>query len=351
MPIINDQLEIFGAAYGLADVAARVRAAVDQTVMPNTLSIRADNGTFGDSWPMNRKTLTVVFRYGSDGGALVKAVREGETLTLGQADYDASRAAASTAPGVSGRLTILGASYGPADVTAALRRQIGGDQSLAFTADNATFGDSWPGVRKACVVVYYYQGDGPQTDIVIETAAGSAMPGHDLQILGAAYGLADVTAKVAAAVSRQADPETLDIGADNQTFGDGWPNVPKTLTVVFRYGSDGASAVKTAREGTRLSIGAADHAASRGKPSTETPVPGYLTVWGASYGPADVTGKVSSVIGSDQTVALTADNATFGDSWSGVPKACVLVSSYYPQPPRVTIVQENAPVALQRPAL
>jgi hypothetical protein len=172
-----------------------------------------------------------------------------------------------------------------------------------------------------------------------------------LEILGAAYGLADVAARVRAAVDQTVMPNTLSIRADNGTFGDSWPMNRKTLTVVFRYGSDGASAVKTAREGTRLSIGAADHAASRGKPSTETPVPGYLTVWGASYGPADVTGKVSSCIASDQTVAFTADNATFGDSWSGVPKACVLVSSYYPQPPRVTIVQENAPVALQRPAL
>jgi hypothetical protein len=351
MPIINDQLEILGAAYGLADVAARVRQAVDQSVMPNTLSIRADNGTFGDSWPWHPKTLTVVFRYGSDGAALVKAVREGETLTLGQADYDTSRAGASIRPGVAGRLTIYGASYGPADVTAALRRQIGGDQSLSYTADNAAFGDSWPGVRKTCVVVYSYQGDGPQTEIVIETGAGATMPGHDLQILGAAYGRADATAKVAAAVARQADPETLDIGADNETFGDGWPGVPKSLTVVFRYGSDGAPAVKTAREGTRLSIGADDHAASRRKPSTETCVPGYLTIWGASYGPADVTTKASSGVGSDQTLALTANNETFGDSWFGVPKACVLVSSYYPQAPSVTIVQEGGPLILQPPAL
>jgi len=347
MPVINDQLEILGAAYGLADVAQRVRTAVNQTAMPNTLSIGANNGTFGDSWPGVPKTLTVVARFGADGAPVVKAVREGETLTLGRAEYDASRAGASTAPGVSGRLTIFGASYGPADVTAALRSRVGSDQALNFTADNATFGDSWPGVPKTCVVVSSYQGSGPVTDIVLESTASSTMPGADLQILGAGYGRADVTAAVARAVNRQADPNMLDIGADNGTFGDSWPGVPKTLTIVFRFGSDGAPAVKTAREGTRLTIGAEDHARSRSGTSPECCCAGFLTLWGASYGPADVTKVLAPQLGSNQKLAFTANNPTFGDSWPGVPKSCVVVSSYYPRPPAVTIVQENAAVALQ----
>jgi len=351
MPIINDQLEILGAAYGLADVASQVRKAVNQSVSPNTLSIRADNATFGDSWPGFAKTLSVVCRYGSDGAAVVKAAREGETLTLGQAEYDASRAGASTAPGVAGRLTIWGATYGPADATGALRSRIGGGQALDFTADNATFGDSWPGVRKTCVTVSSYQGSGLVTDIVIETAASSIVPGDDLQVLGAAYGRADVTAAVAGAIDRRADPNGLDIGADNGTFGDSWPGVPKTLTVVFRFGSDGAPAVKTAREGGRLAIGPEDHAKSRAGTSPFCCCAGFLTIWGASYGPADITDAVGAGLASDQKLAFTADNATFGDSWPGVRKGCVLVSSYYPQPPMVAIVEEGGTIALAPPAL
>jgi hypothetical protein len=352
MTILNDQLEILGAAYGLADVAAKVRGAVNQGASPNTLSIRADNATFGDSWPGFPKTLTVVCRYGPDGGPVTKAVRENETLTLGQAEYDASRAGASDTPPKSGdKLTIWGASYGPADVTAALRTRVGGDQTLGFTADNATFGDSWPGVRKTCVIVSSYGGAGVDTDIVIESGANSTMPGDDLQILGAAYGKADVTAAVAAAVDRRADPNALDIAADNATFGDSWPGVPKTLTVVFRYGSDGAPVIKVAREGERLSVGAADHAASLGKISPETRSPGFLTLWGASYGPEDVTDKAAGYCGSDQALAFTADNMTFGDSWPGVRKTCVLVSSYYPQPPVVTIAEEDGGCKLVPPAL
>lgn len=352
MPVINDQLEILGAAYGLADVAAKVRAAVNQTVMPNTLSIRADNPTFGDSWPGVRKTLTVVCRYGSDGGPVVKAVREGETLTLGQAEYDASRAAASTRPpSAGGKLTVWGATYGPAEVTRALVSRVGTDQALSFTADNATFGDTWPGVRKTCVVVSSYPGSPPVTDIVTETTPISTVPGVDLQILGAAYGRADVTAAVSGAINRAADPNTLDIGADNATFGDRWPGVPKTLTVVFRFGSDGAPAVKVAREGTRLTIGADEFAASRKEVSPEIASAGFLTVWGASYGSADVTDKVSAYLGSDQTLAFTAANGTFGDPWPGVRKTCVVVASYYPRPPSVTIVEEGGAVALRPSAV
>ena len=352
MPVINDQLEILGAAYGLADVAAKVRKSVNQGAMPNTLSVRADNATFGDSWPGFPKTLTIVCRYGPDGAPVTKAVRENETLTLGQADYDASRAGASTAPpNKSDRLTVWGASYGPADVTAALRSRIASDQALHFTADNATFGDSWPGVRKTCVTVSSYQCCGLVTDIVIETAASSTMPGNDLQILGAAYGKADVTAAVSGAVDRRANPNTLAVTADNATFGDSWPGVPKTLTIVFRFGSDGAPGVRTAREGERVLLDAADEAASRKGQSPQIAVPGFLTLWGATYGPKDVTDAAGGYCGPDQILAFAADNVTFGDSWPGVRKACVLVSSYYPQPAAVTIVEEGGAVVLKPPAL
>ena len=342
MSTFNNQLQILGAAYGLQDVGRQVSKAVNAGANPNTLSIGANNGTFGDSWPGVPKTLTVVFRYGSDGAALTKTAREGETLTLGQADYDASRAGASDATGRHGVLTVWGASYGPADVTSVVRSKIGGDQNLHFTADNQTFGDSWPGVPKTCVVVSSYGGSPATTEITQETLTASTEPANDLQILGAAYGLGDVTAAVRGAVNRGARPQTLTIAANNGTFGDPWPGVPKTLTIVFRYGSDGAPAVKTAREGGTIEIGAADAAVSRANASAQTAVPGMLTLWGASYGPADVTDAVSARIGSDQVLRFNADNAMFGDSWPGVPKSCVLVSSYGAQAPAVQILQEGA---------
>jgi hypothetical protein len=349
MTVNSNQLQILGAAYGRSNVERVVSKAVNWQAIPNTLSIRADNPTFGDSWVGVPKTLTVVFRYGSDGAALTKVVREGEVLTLGQADYDASRAGASSATSKHGNLTVWGASYGPADVTNVVRSRIGGDQNLHFTADNQTFGDSWPGVPKTCVVVSSYGGSPATTEITQETQTASVEPANELQILGAAYGLADVGAKVRSLVNTSARPQTLDIGANNQTFGDPWPGVPKTLSVVFRYGSDGAPAVKTAREGGSISIGAADATASRAKASAQTAVPGMLTVWGASYGPEDVTGKVSGRIGSDQVLRVSADNASFGDSWVGVPKSFVLVSSFGAGPPAVQILQEGAAAIVAPP--
>lgn len=338
----NNQLQILGAAYGRAEVNQRVTRAVDWSANPNTLSINADNATFGDNWPGVPKTLTVVFRYGSDGGVVVKTVKEGETLTLGGPDYQASRDRASGATPQFGKLTIWGASYGPADVTDKVRARVAADQTLDFTADNDTLGDSWPGTRKACVVVSSFQGRPIETDIYEEGAYCATVPGEDLQILGAAYGRADVAARVKAAVDRPASPNTLSIGATNDVFGDSWPGTPKTLTVVYRFGSDGAPGVKVAREGETLTIGVAEHIASRRNASAATGVPGLLTIWGASYGPKDVTDEVSGYLGSDQALSFTAGNAAFGDTWPGVRKACVLVSSYQGQPPRVDIIEEGA---------
>lgn len=348
MGILDHQLDILGAAYGLRDVRTQVTKAVNGSVMPNTLSIAANNQTFGDSWPGVPKTLTVVFRFGSDGRVLVKTAREGETLSLGAGEYQASRDGASTAPPTGDdKLIVWGASYGPADVTAKVRSAVGADQTLQLAVGNAIFGDSWPGVPKSCVVVTSYRGTPLLTQILTEGSPGSAVPGENLQILGAAYGKRDVTAVVAGKIDRGANPDTLSVSADNATFGDSWPGVPKTLTVVFRYGSDGAAAVKTAREGQPLTIGEAECAASRRNASSVPPVPGLLTVFGASYGPAVATDQVTSGIGSDQRLAFTADNAKFGDSWPGVPKTFVLVSAYGGAPPRTAIVQEGSAVALQ----
>ena len=339
----NNQLQILGAAYGRAEVNEAVMRAVNWAASPNTLSITADNATFGDNWPGVPKTLTIVFRYGSDGGVAVKTVKEGETITLGDADYQASRDHASGVTPKFGKLTVWGASYGPADVTDKVRARVAADQTLDFTADNDTLGDSWPGTRKACIVVSSFQGRPIETDIYEEGAYCATVPGEDLQILGAAYGRADVAARVKAAIDRPATPNTLAISATNEVFGDSWPGYPKTLTIVYRFGSDGVPGVKVVREGETLAIGAAEHAASRRGASAATGVPGLLTIWGASYGPEDVTDKVSGYLGSDQALSFTADNDAFGDSWPGVVKTCVLVSSYQGQSPQLDIVQEGSP--------
>ena len=104
----------------------------------------------------------------------------------------------------SSHLNILGAAYGRADVTSQIRSAISND-SLALTASNDILGDSWYGNKKSLVIVYQYDNYRP---IILVTAedqsvsitqnstdlqAWDSIYSQDFGILGAAYGLADVT--------------------------------------------------------------------------------------------------------------------------------------------------------------
>src|SRR5689334_5698364 len=174
----------------------------------------------------------------------------------------------------------------------------------------------------------------------METAMPVTTTGQ-LKILGAAYGLARVTGQVINLVNRGTNPQSLSITASNDVFGDTWPGVHKSLTVVYCY-DDGAARVAVATEGNRLTIGAAEFAQSRPVPAPSASSQPQLTVWGASYGQADVTGTIRGMISqAKQTLSLTANNATFRDSWPGVTKSFVIVASYTGQVPFVDIVAEN----------
>ncbi len=74
--------------------------------------------------------------------------------------------------------------------------------------------------------------------------------GSSLQVLGAAYGRADVTAKVRALAQPNG---RLSLTADNATFSDGWQGVKKTLVVVFRYGK-GPTQMLIAVEGAHVDL-------------------------------------------------------------------------------------------------
>ena len=155
-------------------------------------------------------------------------------------------------------LTILGAAYGKSDVTSKVRAAIK-DDSLIISASNNVFGDTFPGNKKSLVIVYRIGNDEP---IVLITQEGQvATIAHtindpspdnspspqDFGILGAAYGLADVTQKVQTLFGKGAK----DIFADNSVFGDSWHNNKKTLVVVYASPS-GNPTVKIAVEGQHV---------------------------------------------------------------------------------------------------
>jgi len=81
----------------------------------------------------------------------------------------------------------------------------------------------------------------------------------------------------------------------------------KILSITYKIG-DGPVKVVTAKEHESLTI----------KSSIE--------VYGATYGPADVTDKVRSLISSGNRKILAA-NTTFGDSWVGTYKTLTVVYS------------------------
>jgi len=176
-----------------------------------------------------------------------------------------------------------------------------------------------------------------------------------LQIVGAAYGLKQVTAQVIKLVNRQAVPESLTVLADNQVFGDTWIGQEKTLTVVYRY-DGGPTLVATAAQGQTLDIGAPQFEqaaqATALAPDDDSTRPA-LTVWGASFGALDASATARKLVdASTGTLSLVADHATFGAANDGKRSTFVIVASYSGQVPFIDIVVEGNPYALgYRPPL
>ena len=142
----------------------------------------------------------------------------------------------------------MGAVYGREYVTNLMNSKVTQSQTLSNVApSNSVFGDSWPGVHKTLTVVYKHEGYDPNIVIVREhgslnlnipsrsrgSNAESTYSGNNLRIIGAAYGLADVTYHVQSMVRNN----RLDVSASNSVFGDTYGGVRKTLVVVYRFGN------------------------------------------------------------------------------------------------------------------
>jgi hypothetical protein len=339
MPTANTGvLQIIGAAYGLKQVTAQVIQLVNRKTSPETLSVQASNTVFTDTWPGFSKTLTVVYSY--DGGApQTVSATENQTLSIGSHQFELSE----TAPAFDNTqplLTVWGATYGPANVGAQVRGMIQpASQSLALTANNATFTDPWVNHRKTFVIVASYTNQVPFTDIVIEGSPYALKYRPHLQILSAFWGLGDVTSVVQANVSRR----NLNIAASNAVFGDGWPGIAKTLDVVYQY-AECKPQLAITTEGNTLSVDY-DATVPAYKPPADASA---LNVIAAAYGQADVTSKVTALI-ANQSLNLTANNATFSDSWLNHVKSFSMVYSWGSAAVSSLVVAEGQPVLVSEP--
>jgi hypothetical protein len=155
--------------------------------------------------------------------------------------------------GVEESLQIIAASYGLLDVTTKLISLVTeGKQDVArIDASNDNFGDGWHKTTKTLVVVYRYGSKGaPVTQIaqedrtmVLEKTSYSAPQNYDysynadkeLNILGAAYGLANVTEKVKGMIKNQ---QLAPFIANNTTFSDTIHGQNKSFVFVYRYRPD-----------------------------------------------------------------------------------------------------------------
>lgn len=242
-------------------------------------------------------------------------------------------------------LTILSAVYGKADVTNKVRSLIS-QNSVSVRADNAVFGDPWYGVQKSLVIVYQYGSFKPE---VIAVREGQNLkitsqnykhqgwylaPKGTMTILGAAYGLANVTDAVAAKLH----DNCLDVTADNNSLGDGWYGVRKTLTVTY-LNTKGIPVTATVEEGGQLKIIVEQQQQTPGQTSQGWDRP-HLNILSAVYGKKNVTDQLRSQASQD-TVTVRASNDVFGDPWYGVRKSLVVIYQYGFFKPEVAIVQED----------
>ena len=250
------------------------------------LSFKVSNETFGeDPWQFNRKTFVIVYKYAvSHDEVHTVIIEEGSQCEINPPSGTV-QLASHRINGTGQELVILGAAYGKKDVTQKARNLLSSDGEFDQPASDKVWGDGWKGRNKTLVVVYKY--DGLQmVDAVIENEKMHFIASPPLAILGAAYGLADVTTKVCALVKNR----SLTVKANNSTFGDGWKGHDKTLVVVFQYGKE-APMVSTVIEHETMKIIYIRKNAFLG--STD---PSVLTILGAAYGPSNVTKKAQNLV-------------------------------------------------------
>ena len=206
-----------------------------------------------------------------------------------------------------------------------------GDREFDQQVSSAVWGDSWPGITKSLVVVYQYS-ELPMVAISVDGDRMHFIASPSLRILGAAYGRKDVTEKMKGMVKNRA----LKAPATDGTFGDSWVGVYKTLVTVYQYGEEQPS-LAVVKEPNALEFAYSPKNDFYGSTNPNT-----LTILGATYGPANVTVKVQSLVKEDNTLEIIKPtDALFGDPWVGIPKTLAVVYRYGRNPPQVQIAQEG----------
>jgi hypothetical protein len=218
-------LTIWGATYATENVTSAVQSMISPA--DQSLSLTPSNQTFGgDPWPGVRKTFVIVASYPNQ-VPFLDIVQEGTPYFLKFRPP----------------LQILSGFFGLLDVLLVLQSKVS-RRALNVQASDSVFGDGWPGVAKTLDVVYQYGDRTPQLATVKEgenlsidydSIVARYAPPVDpavLNVVAAAFGPADVTAKVRSLISDQ----QLNFTANDSTFSDPWPGFRKSFAMTYSWG-------------------------------------------------------------------------------------------------------------------
>jgi len=236
------------------------------------------------------------------------------------------------------QLVILLAAYGPVDFTDVVRNHVS-NNSLTIDASNGVFGDPWYGTQKSLVIIYQYGDSKPIVATAPEGSKITIVPAEEnhqpwnppsvgeLSILGAAYGLADVTTKV----TSQIQQNRLSFTSNNPTLADGWFGVYKTFVMAYQY-YPGRIMTVIGKENENIFVSFAPE----------------LRIFKAAYGLKDVTDIVKSIVQKQGSTRLDVqvENNVFGDSWYGTQKSLVVVYQYGDGVPQVAFQREHGQMAI-----
>lgn len=302
-------LKLCAAVYGLTDITEPVSMKLSYNNDP--IDFTVSDSLFGDGWPGVRKTLVVVY-LDEYYFPIVKVWEEGQHVKIGGAE-----------------LKILGAAYGKTDVTRQIRKMMVND-TLKTAVNNNVFPDNLPGQPKTLVVVYQHGSNKPEVAIAREGENLEISPkfyqpqqwsfsNGQMKVLGAVYGCKNVTDIVAPYVNNN----YMNFQVNSQGLGgDNWPGVQKTLALVY-LDVHGTPMTKVYTEGEQVKLN------------------GYqLNVLGASYGKANVTDKVRTLV-NESKLNFKVENSVFGDSLPNRAKSFTLVYQYGYSKPDVVIVKEG----------
>jgi len=232
------------------------------------------------------------------------------------------------------QLIILVAAYGPMDFTDIARGRIS-NNSLTIEASNNVFGDPWIGIQKSLVIIYQYGNSKPVvataregSQITIVPAEENHQPwsvspsGGELTILGAAYGLADVTNQI----TSQINENQLNFVSNDATLKDSWYGIQKTFVMAYQY-SPGKIMTVIGKQNENIFVSIAPE----------------LRILKAAYGLKDVTELLDQLVQKQGRTRLDVqvNNEAFGDSWSGVQKTLVVVYQYGNGIPQVAFQKEH----------